>query len=623
MESIKVLESIAKDLGLADIILELEMIKDRFQNENKDIIVPIVGEFSSGKTTLINAITDGKKLETSSMPTTAVIYEILFGSVKEAAQIFKSNDEVIEVEDISLIKNADLDDVERIRIFDTGKKIDENTVLVDTPGLSSNDPSHLEALSNYLPNSDALILCIDANQQVTNSLLEFIKFNNLSHLPLYLVITKSDTKTAFEIEEIKKYISININISVDRVIAISATKNELDEFYSLIDNIQQNKNKIINNVLAFRLEKMKVYVKDYIKNILENTTSDESIENELKQQQRHLEKLLNAVNRLIADARVGIEDIEYETVKSFSRVISDKLDSIISKNTSNSDEMAIGTINSTSNLIMSNFQNEVRKRLYVLANERKNMELGIPLRSLDSINVEELKMSPLSYNIDLASAGQEQIKNISNGIKIAAVIGAVVATAGMAAAATPAAAATGSSVATGAVGVAKTIGTANAVASVADTATDVASIASNVRTRKMIMTNLMNAQNVQMFQKNMSNVNKYNSEAGQIIAPNQNQGFVENIVGKVGDSVLGKPQRRKLIIDYMESTLIPEFKSNLNTISNNLLQDIQNSLNNEAQITIGQFENELTKLKELFVKDDELFKAKIEKLKSHLTLLNK
>lgn len=284
MERIKVLNTIAEDLGLTDIVLELQVIENRFQEKNKEIIIPIVGEFSSGKTTLINAITDGKKLETSAKPTTAVIYEILFGRDKESAQIFKSNDDVVEVEDISAIKNTDLNNVERIRIFDKGNKIDENTILVDTPGLSSNDPRHLEALSKYLPNADALILCIDANQQITNSLLEFIKFNNLAHLPLYLVITKTDTKTTDEIKGIKEYISKNINISVDRMIAISSTTNELEEFYSLIENIQQNKNEIVNNVLSFRLEKMKEYIKEHIKTLLENTTSDKSIEDELKLQ---------------------------------------------------------------------------------------------------------------------------------------------------------------------------------------------------------------------------------------------------------------------------------------------------------------------------------------------------
>lgn len=613
MKKLNYLIEVANSLEMNDVLAELDYIKNRLNSETSELVLPIVGEFSSGKTTLINAISDGKNLETSSRPTTSVIYEIFSGRDSEYAELIKMNGEIIEEVDVSKIKNADLTEIDRIRIFDTNKKIDQHTILVDTPGLSSNDPKHLEALSRYLPNADALILCVDANQQITNSLLEFIKFNNLAHLPLYLVITKTDTKTSSEIEKIKEYILKNVSISADKIIFISAIKNDLSEFYSLIQNIQENKNKIINNVLDFRLDKIKEYLKEYIKNLLDHTTSDKTIENEINQQQRSLVKLLDSINRLIQDTRSEMEEVEYETIKSFNYLISDKLDGIVGKNSANSDYEAVGIINSTSNLIMNNYQNEIRKKLYLLANERKNTDLGVPLRSLESINIEDLQMSPLSYDIDLSSAGQEYVKNISTGIKIAAVVGAIAVTAGMAAAAAPAtgagAAATGA--ATGAV-----TGAATSAVTVAK-ATRVARLVTNAGV--VIKTVKDNAKG---FKENMEELNKYNTQGGQIVAPNQNQGFVENIVGKVGDSVLGKPQRKKMINNYMDSSLIPEFKAKLNAITNNVLQDIQDNLDNEAQLTISQIEFKLTELKELFLKEDKEFKSKIESYRNQLNILN-
>ena len=67
------LHDIADYLGLSDIVSELEAIDLRSRQENANLILPLVGEFSSGKTTLINALTDSKKLETSTKPTTATI----------------------------------------------------------------------------------------------------------------------------------------------------------------------------------------------------------------------------------------------------------------------------------------------------------------------------------------------------------------------------------------------------------------------------------------------------------------------------------------------------------------------------------------------------------------------
>lgn len=159
MKKIEKLLEVSEYLGLQKVSKEIESLKNRKESENQILVLPIVGEFSSGKTTLINALTNSKKLETASKATTAVIYEIFFGNEKESGQIIYRNGEVKTIDDLSSIKNDSLDDVEFIRVFDTSDKIANTTVIVDTPGLSSNDPRHLEALNGYLPNADAILLC--------------------------------------------------------------------------------------------------------------------------------------------------------------------------------------------------------------------------------------------------------------------------------------------------------------------------------------------------------------------------------------------------------------------------------------------------------------------------------
>ena len=63
-EKIESLLNISKSLDLIDIVTEVEFIRERLGQENTELIIPIVGEFSSGKTTLINSLTNSKKLET-------------------------------------------------------------------------------------------------------------------------------------------------------------------------------------------------------------------------------------------------------------------------------------------------------------------------------------------------------------------------------------------------------------------------------------------------------------------------------------------------------------------------------------------------------------------------------
>ena len=611
-EKIESLLNISKSLDLIDIVTEVEFIRERLGQENTELIIPIVGEFSSGKTTLINSLTNSKKLETASKPTTSSIYEIYFESETEFAELIYSDGKIDVVDDISSLKNDQLDDVPLIKVHDISNKISSSTILVDTPGLSSNDPRHIEALSKYLPNADALLLFIDINQQITNSLLDFIKTNSLTHLPLYLVITKTDTKASSEIDKVKSYISKNINLPLENIVSISSVKNDLEDFFVLMKKIQNNKNQIIDKVLNFRLENIKKYLGHHIEELLKNSSSDVTLDNEIKSQKRILEKLNFAIDKLISDTRSNLEDIGDSSRREFENHVSNKLDTIISKQDANADSQAIGVINSTANITLSNYQNNVRKNLYLLANDRKNSDLEIPLRFLESVDLSTVKMESFDYNIDLSSAGQETVKNISTGLKIAAAVGAVVVTAGAAAAAVAPAAAAGTSAAVAGTEVVAVAGT---VLNVADTVTDVANIASNLRTQKILQNSQKIGQYVQMARTNISLVDDYNMQAGSMVNPNKEQGLVESIVGNLTDGVLGKPQRRKMINNYLESSLIPQFKSRMNDISFALLTDIKNNLQSEATQKIAQMESNLLELQNLSKNEKDLFDTKMKQLK--------
>lgn len=147
------LHEIAEYLGLGNIVSELEAIDLRSKQENANLILPLVGEFSSGKTTLINALTDSKKLETATKPTTATIYEVHFGCDSCHAQVVAENGAIQDVDDIAKLKNEVLADATVVTVFDTSNRVPSTTILVDTPGLSSPDPKHKQTLVNFFAKS--------------------------------------------------------------------------------------------------------------------------------------------------------------------------------------------------------------------------------------------------------------------------------------------------------------------------------------------------------------------------------------------------------------------------------------------------------------------------------------
>ena len=167
MESTEKLIEIAHYLGLVNIEKDLENITLRSHQENAPLVLPLVGEFSSGKTTLINSLTDSKKLETATKPTTATIFEVHFGCDRCHATVLNEQGHFVEVEDIAELKNDALADAKVVTVFDTSNNVPASTILVDTPGLSSPDPKHKQTLVNFLPKADGLILVTDINQQIT------------------------------------------------------------------------------------------------------------------------------------------------------------------------------------------------------------------------------------------------------------------------------------------------------------------------------------------------------------------------------------------------------------------------------------------------------------------------
>jgi hypothetical protein len=328
-----------------------------------------------------------------------------------------------------------------------------------------------------------------------------------------------------------------------------------------------------------------------------------------------LERLLYSINRLINDTRGELEEVEDNTIREFKNMVSEKLENLIIKKSATPDQEAINTINTTSSLVISNFKTEVRKKLYVLASDRKNTEIGIPLRSLESLNTEDIRMSPLSYNIDLSSAGQQSIKNISMGFKVVAAIGAVVVTAGAASAAIGAVGA-GTAVSGAATGIATTI-------SAVDTISDVASIRSNRRLAQQLTDQARNLPSyIDQVKVNMTTVDEFIQQTGQVIPTNQGRGFLENIIGNVGDAQLGKPQRKKMINQYMEGSLLPEFETKMSLIIDNLLAEIQNDLNIESRTKVEQLNSALDEMKSLFELENDQHKEKIGIYKKLLNLLN-
>ena len=575
MENASRILEIASSLEFKDLQKDLERIIERSKKANAELIFPLVGEFSSGKTTLLNALTDCKKLETATKPTTATIYELHFGCEKCSANVLTSNGQLEEY-DIDNLKNEVLKDATVVNIFDTSTRVPSTTILVDTPGLSSPDPKHKQTLVDFLPYADGILLVTDVNQQITRSLTDFIDTMKLSKKPIYLIITKCDTKSSSDLESAKTYISDNCKLPIQQIACVSASKDELQELYTMFDTIQKDKNDIVKKVDGQRLKNIVKEMLVRIEDLLKASSSDKDLDEAIRRQEYELNVINRNIERLIDDTKSEIEDKERSIVRNFEDTVSERLEVLVVGKSDNFDADAVSAINNTASLLFNDYKVSIQRLLQEKARSKRNTDDGILLRSLEEMDISSYSISGLSYNLDLNSAGHQYDGWISTGVKVAAAVGAVVAVASTGGASAVAAAAT----------------VDNAI-DVADTVSDVSSIVSNNRTVDRIerVVSLAGKASDQF-----DTIDGYNQRAGQQMGANK--GIVESMVGFVTDKTWGKPQRKRAIRNYMDNSLMPDFKREITVVGNQLIANIRISLQEEASETIDVKRSSLEKLKQ-------------------------
>ena len=575
MENLDKFIDIAEYLELGNLVQELQTVKKRSRQENVTLVLPLVGEFSSGKTTLLNALTDCKKLETATKPTTATIYELHFGCEKCSANVLTSNGQLEEY-DIDNLKNEVLKDATVVNLFDTSTRVPSTTILVDTPGLSSSDPRHKQTLVDFLPYADGILLVTDVNQQITRSLTDFIDTMKLSQKPIYLIITKCDTKSSSDLEAAKTYISDNCKLPIQQIACVSASKDDLHELYTLLDTIQKDKNDIVKKVDGQRVKNIIKEMLNRMEELLKASSSDKDLDEAIRRQEYELNVINRNIERLIDDTKSEIEDKERSIIRNFEDTVSERLEILVTGKSENFDADAVSAINNTASLLFNDYKVSIQRLLQEKARSRRNTDDGISLRSLEEMDMSSYSISGLNYNLDLNSVGHQYDGWISTGVKVAAAVGAVVAVASTGGASAVAAAAT----------------VDNAI-DVADTVSDVSSIVSNNRTVDRIerVVSLAGKASDQF-----DTIDGYNQRAGQQVGANK--GIVESMVGFVTDKTWGKPQRKRAIRNYMDNSLMPDFKREITVVGNQFIANIRISLQEEASETIDAKRSSLEILKQ-------------------------
>lgn len=602
----KTLIEIAEYLKSDKVADELKVLERRLQDENVTLTLPLVGEFSSGKTSLINALTDSKQLEIATKPTTATIYLLHFGQDRQYATIHRADGSKETVEAIGSLKNSELADVPLVDIYDTSTRVPRDLVLVDTPGLSSPDARHKDALIRFLPEADAILMTVDCNQQITKSLLRFIEESNLAGRKVYLIVTKCDTKPASDRESIKRYIADNSKLPMEHIVCVSAQQDDLAEFYTLIKQLSQSKREILAAAIRGRLESLKKELKRNVSDLLKQPNSTEELEKELSGHQRQAEDVEREIKHLISSVKYSVDDVSDEISRSYQDKLFQRLDALINQGNNNQSDLnaeANTIINSASLQVMAEYRRLITQELTEQATK------GSPFiqSAVTRLDISGLEAPEQSINIDLGGMGHKYDKAITKVLQFAAIT-AIAVPLGMAAVSLATASTVVGTAGAEAAGAARL---ATAVSAV-DTVTDVGSIVSthklnrSLRMRQLVQKSNLVAENYAIIDSKVTPKVK---------------GFVESAVSTFTDR-MAKPRRLRIMRDFIEQQLVPVFAEQIQQNNSVVLDTLQMAITEECKEIVAERTAQITDLINAIKAQKGEYQRRIAKLKAYYTTLN-
>ncbi|MDP3115090.1 MAG: dynamin family protein [Candidatus Cloacimonadaceae bacterium] len=208
-----------KDIDVELIKGKLAVIKETLDSQ---LLVTVLGEFSSGKSTFINALLGEKLLAMKIKPTTATITKIEYGKNRQLIVHFLNGKteahplDKIDTFTVERFVSEDriLDDIHYVQVTidnDLLAKID----IADTPGFNSHLEKHTDITANFISYSETIIWLFDANQTEKQTTFDLIEKHCKYNKPIGIInkidnlnIDSEDTDNSKEyvIESLKRAI---------------------------------------------------------------------------------------------------------------------------------------------------------------------------------------------------------------------------------------------------------------------------------------------------------------------------------------------------------------------------------------------------------------------------------
>lgn len=261
------------------------------------VTVPVVGGFSTGKSSLLNFVLGEELLSTNITPETAVPAEITYGN--NTAELISENSS----KTISLLEYKSNHENPGIKLAKIHVQNDflskvPTIKIVDMPGFDSGYELHNKAIDDYLPNSLAYIITVSADEgTLRESIISFLKELKLNEMPVYIVVTKSDKIMPDEIDSVVSHIrhvlsgSLSLN-DTEIIVTSSVEDSNPEKLQDIFLDIQNRSDDIFKKTYSQKLYGVLLDIYTYLVSLLKKRdNSSEQLLAEKEQLEDNIKRL--------------------------------------------------------------------------------------------------------------------------------------------------------------------------------------------------------------------------------------------------------------------------------------------------------------------------------------------
>lgn len=399
IEYLKEVKSLLKD---NDFKSKNKLDELKLSLEQCELIIPVIGGFSAGKSTLINSFLGSEILSTNLTPETALATELRFSNENYfvAVKIDGSFDKYDLNQNDEIKKNASKYKYLKLYLNNDKLKKIEPLVLVDMPGFDSPLGLHNQAILNYLNKGVYFVILSSIEDgNITKSLIRELENITEFNKEFTFCISKVNLKGNSDVSNVKNKISNQLEDYFDykkEIVSVSDKDgSELENILTAIDVEELFKSIFIDNLKYNHME-LESSLNTIIATLKISKEDIKDVVNELKQS---LNNIINKKENIIRDAKSKYSDTNVNSIiEAVSRELISNKETLISLALKNSDAFS----QEINQIIKTTLIYEVKTRIEDTSSEIVD-SFSLEIKNIDAFNNFEL--------------GEKWVETISNSTK--------------------------------------------------------------------------------------------------------------------------------------------------------------------------------------------------------------